>query len=121
MVEDTSLSLAHIRMLFGKTVAFLVAKSTNLEERERQINLTDKENLARILNYEDARAALIKLLDRLHNMRTLQFHSSVAKRKYISQETLDYFVPLARKLSLEKIAVELEQLSRVIIRDKLKR
>ncbi|MHB9147058.1 MAG: sodium:solute symporter family protein [Candidatus Amoebophilus sp.] len=114
-VEDTSLSLAHIRMLFGETVAFLVAKATNLEDRERRISLTDKENLARILNYEDPRAALIKLSDRLHNMRTIQFHSSVAKRKYISQETLDYFVPLARKLGLEKIAVELEQLSRAIV------
>jgi len=114
-VEDTSLSLTHIRMIFGKTVEFLVAKATNLEDHRRRVSLTDQENLARILNYEDPRAALIKLSDRLHNMRTIQFHSSVAKRKHISQETLDHFVPLARKLGLENMAAELEQLSKEVL------
>ncbi|MHB9147500.1 MAG: HD domain-containing protein [Candidatus Amoebophilus sp.] len=117
-VEDTSLSLTHIRMIFGKTVEFLVAKATNLEDHKRRVSLTDQENLARILNYEDPRAALIKLSDRLHNMRTIQFHSSVAKRKYISQQTLDHFVPLARKLGLEKMAAELEQLSKEVVNKK---
>ena len=117
-VEDTSLSLPHIRMLFGETVEFLVAKATNLEGHRRRVSLSDHENLARILNYGDPRAALVKLSDRLHNMRTIQFHSSIAKQKHISQETLDYFVPLAHKLELEKMAAELEQLSKEVLATK---
>jgi hypothetical protein len=117
-VEDTSLTFVQIRALFGKKVEFLVIKATNLEEYERRISLTDKENLARILNYEDPRAALVKLSDRLHNMRTIQYHPSLAKQKYIAQETLDYFVPLARKLTIEKMATELEQLSLAVMAKK---
>lgn len=117
-VEDTSLSFAHIRMLFGERVEFLVAKATNLEDHNRRISLTDKENLARILNYEDPSAALIKLSDRLHNMRTIQYHSSLSKQRSIAQETLKHFVPLARELNLEKMAVELEQLSKAVLKNK---
>jgi hypothetical protein len=114
-VEDTSLSFVHIRALFGKTVEFLVAKATNLEDHRRRVSLTDRENIARIINYEDPRAALIKLSDRLHNMRTIQFHSSVAKRKQIAQETLEHFVGLAHKLGLKNMAIELEQLSKEVL------
>jgi PAS domain-containing protein len=114
-VEDTSLSFVHIRALFGKTVEFLVAKATNLEDHKRRISLTERENIARIINYEDPRAALIKLSDRLHNMRTIQFHSSVAKRKQIAQETLEHFVPLAHKLGLKNMAIELEELSKEVL------
>lgn len=115
-VEDTSLSFAHIRMLFGKKVEFIVAKSTNLEDHKRRISLTDQENLTRILNYEDPNAALVKLADRLHNMRTIQFHSSLAKQQSIAQETLKHFVPLARELKLEKMATELERLSEEVLK-----
>jgi (p)ppGpp synthase/HD superfamily hydrolase len=66
------------------------------------------------LNYEDPRAALIKLADRLHNMRTIQHHR-LEKRIYIAQETLDEFVPLARKLNLPAMADELEKLSRAVL------
>lgn len=117
-VEDTSLSFVHIRALFGRTVEFLVAKATNLEDHKRRVSLTDRENLVRIMNYEDPRAALIKLSDRLHNMRTIQFHSSIAKRKQIAQETLEHFVPLAYKLSLENMAAELRQLSNEVVNKK---
>ncbi|OJW71471.1 MAG: hypothetical protein BGO68_03710 [Candidatus Amoebophilus sp. 36-38] len=114
-VEDTSLSFVQIRALFGRKVEFLVIKATNLEEYERRVSLTDKENLVRILNYEDPRAALVKLSDRLHNMRTIQYHSSLDKQKSIAQETLEYFVPLAKKLGIEKMATELEDLSRSVL------
>jgi hypothetical protein len=113
-VEDTSLSMKDIERTFGKTVAFLVAKSTNLEDHKRRINLSDKENITRIANYEDPRAALIKLADRLHNMRTIK-HQSALRKRQISQETLDEFVPLAHKLGLTAIAQELEKLSRAVL------
>eukprot|EP01132_Coremiostelium_polycephalum_P000026 gene26-36_t len=113
-VEDTSLSFVHIRLLFGKTVEFLVAKATNLEDHTRRVNLSAHENIVRITNYEDPRAALIKVADRLHNMRTIQYHLSVVKRRHVAQETLDYFVPLANRLNWTKMADELTQLSKAV-------
>lgn len=77
-VEDTGLSIAHIRAMFGDTVAFLVGKATNLEDQIRRISLQDHEKNHRLMNYEDPRAALVKLSDRLHNMRTIQGHASLS-------------------------------------------
>ena len=70
-VEDTGLSMAQVRARFGETVAFLVEKSTNLEDKIRRVRLQDHEYKHRLLHYGDSRAALIKLSDRLHNMRTI--------------------------------------------------
>jgi (p)ppGpp synthase/HD superfamily hydrolase len=50
------------------------------------------------MNYEDPRAALVKLSDRLHNIGTIQHHPQLSKQKSIAKEKLDYFVPLARQL-----------------------
>ncbi|MFN7095544.1 MAG: HD domain-containing protein, partial [Burkholderiales bacterium] len=66
-VEDTALSLVHIKAMFGGTVAFLVNKITNLEDKIKRINLEEYEYNYRLMNYEDERVALIKLADRLHN------------------------------------------------------
>jgi len=118
-VEDTSLSLAHIQLAFGADVAFIVAKATNLEDHQKRINLSDAENLTRILNYEDPRAALVKLADRLHNMRTIQFHPSLAKQQYIAEETLKFFVPLAKKIHRETMAEELKNLSAKVLAPKI--
>jgi (p)ppGpp synthase/HD superfamily hydrolase len=63
------------------------------------------------MNYEDKRAAYVKLADRLHNMRTISGHSSLAKQKHIANETLSFFVGLAEKLRLTTVAQELERLS----------
>ena len=57
----------------------------------------------------------VKLADGVHNMRTIQYHSSLDKQKYIAQETLEHFVPLARKLGIEKMATELEKLSQAVL------
>jgi (p)ppGpp synthase/HD superfamily hydrolase len=110
-IEDTSLTLAQIRKLFGEKVEFLVAKTTNLEGYMNRASLPDYENIVRIMNYEDPRAALVKLSDRLHNMRTIQHHPKLSKQKSIAKETLEHFVPLARELKLHAIADELERLS----------
>jgi hypothetical protein len=110
-VEDTSLSLAHIKAMFGEAVAFIVGKVTNLEDNLRRVSLDDHENLHRLINYEDERAALVKLSDRLHNMRTIQHHPSLTKQKNIANETLSFFVPMAKHLGKDSMAKELERLS----------
>jgi (p)ppGpp synthase/HD superfamily hydrolase len=103
--------MAHIRAVFGESVAFIVGKVTNLEDRLRRISLKDHENLHRLMHYEDRRAAFVKLADRLHNMRTIQYHSSLVKQKDLANETLLFFVPMAQHLNLAAMARELEKLS----------
>ena len=110
-VEDTGLSLVQIKAMFGEAVAFIVQKVTNLEDNLRRVSFQDHENVYRIMNYEDKRAAFVKLADRLHNMRTISGHASLAKQKHIAGETLNFFVPLAEKLGLTPMAKELEKLS----------
>ena len=116
-VEDTNLSMAHIRAMFGETVAFLVGKATNLEDKVRRLSLADHENLHRLMNYDDPRVVLVKLSDRLHNMRTIG-SMPAHKQKRIAHETFTFFVPLARNLALEGMAQELGQLSLVILGEK---
>ena len=114
-VEDTSLSLAQVRAMFGETVALLVSKATNLEDKIRRVKLQAHEYKHRLVNYGDPRAALIKLSDRLHNMRTIGGHPSLAKQKQIAEETLTFFVPIAKQLGLAAMIEELEQLSLKIL------
>jgi (p)ppGpp synthase/HD superfamily hydrolase len=109
-VEDTSLSMAHIRAMFGDKVTFLVGKATNLEDKIKRLSLRDHENNHRLMHYEDERAALVKLADRLHNMRTIQGHSSLVRQQYIANETLLFFVPMAEHLGMMAMAKELEEL-----------
>jgi Na+/proline symporter len=114
-VEDTSLSLLQIEIMFGKKVAFIVDKVTNLKDELRRVSLQDHENIYRLINYEDERAAYVKLADRLHNMRTISGHSSLAKQKHIANETLNFFVPLAKNLGLGVMTRELEKLSLAVL------
>ncbi|MHB9148376.1 MAG: HD domain-containing protein [Candidatus Amoebophilus sp.] len=115
-VEDTGLSLIQIKIMFGETVAFLVQKVTNLEENRKRLMLEDHENIARLINYEDKRAAYVKIADRMHNMRTISGHSSLAKQKHIASETLNFFVPLAKNLELTAVSQELEKLSLEVLK-----
>jgi Na+/proline symporter len=117
-VEDTSLSLLQIEIVFGKRVAFIVDKVTNLKDELRRVSLQDHENIYRLINYEDERAAYVKLADRLHNMRTISGHPSIAKQKHIASETLNFFVPLAKKLGLGGMTRELEKLSLAVLSKK---
>eukprot|EP01132_Coremiostelium_polycephalum_P000300 gene300-389_t len=110
-IEDTSLSMSQIQLMFGESVAFIVGKLTNLEDKIRRLKLEEHENIKRLINYEDKRAAYVKLADRLHNMRTISNHPSLVKQKQIANETLLFFVPLAQTLHLMAMAQELEQLS----------
>jgi len=117
-VEDTNLSLVQIKMMFGEQVAFIVNKVTNLEDKLRRVSSEEHENIYRLIDYEDKRAAYVKLADRLHNMRTIKGHSSLAKQQHIANETLNFFVRLATDLGLDDMAKELKKRSMDVLGQK---
>ena len=112
-VEDTLTSLDEIKRLFGDEVGFLVEGLTKISRieftsaRERQAESFRKMLVAMS---KDIRILLIKLVDRLHNMRTLQYMGE-DKGHRIAQETLDIYVPLAHRLGINWMKRELEDLA----------
>ncbi|MGI8812974.1 MAG: RelA/SpoT family protein [Pyrinomonadaceae bacterium] len=113
VVEDTLIDLDTIRSYFGDEITQLVdgltkiAHISNLSKEKQQAENVRKMVLAMVT---DVRVVLIKLADRLHNMRTMQFLKP-EKRIRISQETLDIYAPIAHRLGMGKIRGELEDLS----------
>ncbi len=112
-VEDTLTTLDAIERMFGDEVAFLVEGLTKLAKVEFTTR-TEKqaENFRKMLlaMSKDIRILLIKLADRLHNMRTLQ-HMDEEPARRVAQETLDIYVPLAHRLGIHWMKEELEGLS----------
>ncbi len=111
LLEDTSLSLSEIEHEFGKDVALLVDGVTKISREEYSTDDPQKWRLASLRKMfeimgQDIRAILIKICDRLHNMKTL---SALPKEKQqrIAEETLQIYVPLAKKLNLEKLRQQL--------------
>ena len=113
VVEDTLTTPDRIRERFGEDVAHIVEGVTKIgaipfsSTEERQAENFRKMLLAMV---DDIRVILVKLADRLHNMRTLQYMAD-EKRVRISQETLDIYAPIANRLGMSRIKNELEELS----------
>src|SRR5471032_1615966 len=113
VVEDTMTTPERIAELFGPEIAHVVEGVTKIgaipfsSSEERQAENFRKMLLAMV---DDIRVILVKLADRLHNMRTLQ-HLPEERRIKIAQETLDIYAPIANRLGMSKVKNELEELS----------
>ncbi|KAG5187971.1 hypothetical protein JKP88DRAFT_197923, partial [Tribonema minus] len=112
-VEDTNLTFAQVESFFGRTVRTIVEGETKVSKLPKIALSTyadeQAENLRQmfIAMTEDYRIIIVKLADRLHNMRTLRYMSPEKQRK-ISRETLDIFAPLAHRLGIWQVKSELE-------------
>ncbi|MBX9890632.1 MAG: HD domain-containing protein, partial [Amoebophilaceae bacterium] len=105
VIEDTPLGLDQVAYQYGQEVAYIVAKVTNLDSTEKKSQLTAIENHQHLAAAYDPRVVMVKLADRLHNIRTLGFHSA-DKQQRIAQETLSFYLPLGRKLEEKHVEVK---------------
>ncbi len=113
-IEDTVATYDEVESLFGNEVAQLVDGVTKLSKLELSSeDAKQAENFRKFVlaMSNDIRVLLVKLADRLHNMRTLHFIKTPAKRERIARETLDIYAPLARNIGCHRICSELEELA----------
>ena len=114
VVEDTSYKLQEIEARFGKEIAGLVDGVTKLTRLELQSDRTKQaENFRKLVlaMSRDIRVLLVKLADRLHNMRTLHFVRDPERRKRTSRETMEIYAPLAERIGMDAVKTELQTLS----------
>ena len=113
-VEDTHVTSEEIREKYGDEVASLVDGVTKLTKIESQSeHVRQAENFRKLLvaMSEDIRVLLVKLSDRLHNMRTLHYIKSPEKRMRIAHETMEIYAPLAERIGMQKMKNELQDLA----------
>ncbi len=113
-IEDTEATREEIEHMFGTQIADLVEGVTKLSKLEIQSEENKQaQNLQKFIlaMSRDVRVLIVKLADRLHNMRTLSHVPAKEKRRRIAMETLEIYGPLARRIGMEKMARELENLA----------
>ena len=112
IIEDTRISLNHLKFLFGKEVALLVDTLTKLDGYIVKFKLSDVESTYKLSQVHDNKKAItIKLIDRLHNMRTIKHHKSIEKQRQIALETLQVFVPMAMYVGMKEVEIELKKIA----------
>jgi len=114
VLEDTSITFQDVVRGFGEDIAFMVEGVSKIGKVESRTMLQQQAETIRkmlLAMAKDIRVILIKLADRLHNMRTIQFIIKESKRKRIAQETLDIYVPLAHRLGIAWLKWEMEDLA----------
>lgn len=117
-VEDTEVTLEQIETLFGRDVAFLVDGVTKVSQARANMRNLDSylpqttDNLSKLLIAvsQDVRVIIIKLADRLHNLRTLQYMKP-EKQKKIAKESLEVFGPIADRLGMGRVRMQIEELA----------
>ena len=113
VVEDTNYKLLDIKKVFGKEISILVDGVTKLSKLEgRSDKFNQAENFRKLLlaTSDDIRVLLVKLADRLHNMRTIDFIKDKDKRNRIAKETLEIYAPIAERMGMQEIRAELAEL-----------
>ena len=114
VVEDTNYKLNDIKNNFGDEISYLVDGVTKLSKFEgRSDKFNQAENFRKLLlaTSKDIRVLLVKLADRLHNMRTIHHIKDIEKRNKISRETMEIYAPLSERLGMHEIRMELDDLS----------
>ena len=113
-IEDTKATYESVLKEFGKEVADLVDGVTKISAlEEKALENSRAENFRKLIlaTSKDIRVLLVKLADRLHNMRTLKAFNSEEKKKRIAKETMEIYAPLADRMGMNSIRDELEDLS----------
>ena len=113
VVEDTEYNLKDIKFNFGQKISNLVDGVTKLSKLEgRSDSLSQAENFRKLLlaTSDDVRVLFVKLADRLHNMRTINFICDDKKKKRIANETLEIYSPIAERMGMQEIRSELDDL-----------
>ena len=113
-IEDTKITYETVKKEFGKEVADLVEGVSKISELEGKVIANSKaENIRKLIlaTSKDIRVLLVKLADRLHNMRTLNSISDENRRKRIAKETMEIYAPLSDRMGMNHIRDELEDLS----------
>ena len=120
-IEDTHATYENIKKEFGQEIADLVEGVTKISVFENQANSNSKaENFRKLIlaTSKDIRVLLVKLADRLHNMRTIDAISKIEKKERIAKETMEIYGPLADRMGMHRIRDELEDLSFKVLNNK---